>query len=354
MHSSRPATASREVKADEVDAKRGISKTTTLPTVKGPTSESSKADDGVKKNAEVDIKPRKEEQQVSKSPKVETKTLSNDSSSGLWTGGGGARAMMRQLEEADRQEKRASVQRTNSKGSASTSAEKVEPVQIGAVKDTLVQPFTIPRRLSDNSISPRSPIIDLPRTPSPRLDKHKKIISPSKTEIEKDKDREHRHPSPSLLIRRELTLGIPVHNNTNLQKPTTTWTHHPPTRTPSPGLISPTTLYDIAEVPSNVTPSTSGLNTPRRAHSIGHKPSERRNSVTLNGDAKVKRSTSLSAKAANRKSLDISTRSGLGVNLTQHAAQSGSANDNANEGRFGQARHKAKSSIKDFVARIKN
>lgn len=151
----------RDIKADEVDAKKGTSKVETVPIQRDAAAAAAVAngmpmevtDASLKEEVEQELRLRKEEER-SKQSRSEMRRLSNDNSSGLWSGGGGARAMMRQLEEADRIEKRASIQRSNTRSPAAVAADlkKEESRPMGAVKDTVVQPFTSPRRLSDQSL----------------------------------------------------------------------------------------------------------------------------------------------------------------------------------------------------------
>jgi len=331
------STLVRDIKADEVDSKMGTSKVEVVPIQKEPGSNGIHADStdaSLKEEVDQELRLRKEEER-SKQSRTQMKRLSSDNSSGLWSGGGGARAMMRQLEEAERIEKRASVQRSNTRSPAIVAAEikREESRPMGAVKDTVVQPFTSPRRLSDSMSSPPTNVSTL-RSPSPQTPQQhssqqkKKVVAPSKEEMTKDKDREHRHPSPSILIRRELSLGIPVHSTAAGNR--SSWPAHPPTRTPSPRLIHPTTLEDIAEVPStNLTEvGGSGASTPRRANTIGHSsnihPTVNRRRNGVDGDAKIKRASTLSGKPINF------GNDNLGVNISQHAG----------EGRFGHARIK--------------
>jgi hypothetical protein len=352
-------TKERELKADEVDAKKGNSKVAVVPilvdSVAGKGAQTGVTDDVLKEEIDQEAILRKEEERI-KRTKSEAKRLSNDFSSGLSTGGGGARAMMRQLEEADRLEKKAMMQRI--KSPPVLAKEKEEEVRVmGAVKDTPIRPFTVPRRLSDGALPPSNAP---QRTPSPQLQQQqqqqskKKDVSPSAEELSKAKKRDHRLSTPltpSMLIRRELSLGIPLHANSAI--PRSSWPAHPPTRAASPRLTSPTTLEDIAEVPSR--PETnlgSGNSTPRRANTIGHGHSSsplarpdnfRRTPATSNnGGAKVKRSSSLSGKPASLQSRP-GQGNGLGLNLTLHAQST-----------EGPAKHKTRMTFKDLVARIKS
>jgi hypothetical protein len=383
------ATLVREVKADEVDAKKGTSKVEVVPMQSdaAPTAKIPFDANDASLKAEVDqeLKLRKEEERAKQS-RNERQRLSNDFSSGLWTGGGGARAMMRQLEEADRLEKRASIQRTNTRSPETIAAEtkKEESRPMGAVKDTIVKPFTVPRRLSDhalpsasNGLSNKSPSPKLQQVPLPAHSspqQKKRTLSPSKEETSINKDREHRHPSPSLLIRRELSLGIPVHSlskSAGSRASMSAHHPHPPTRTPSPRLIHPHILEDIAEVPSRgmTEMGGSGTSTPRRANTIGHSSRRTGNAAisansfaspaasstatgalvsapaSVNGTSKVRRASSLSGKPVTFNQLN-GKGNNIHTNLSQHAQP--------NEGRFDQARHKARSSFKDLVARIKS
>jgi hypothetical protein len=178
----------------------------------------------------------------------------------------------------------------------------------------------------------------------------KKAISPSSEELAKAMKREHRLSAPSMLIRRELSLGIPIHANSAVPK--SSWPAHPPTRAMSPRLTSPTTLEDIAEIPSRtVTDMGSGTSTPRRANTVGHSSNlarsgnSRRTPAGLsNGDAKVKRASSLSAKAPLYS--QPGQGNGLGLNLSHHAQ--------TNDGRAGQPKNKTRMTFKDLVARIKS
>lgn len=339
----------REIKANEVNVKKGTSDVEVVPLVSDPahistansttTARTKATDASLKDEVEQELKIRREEERLKKS-RSEMKRLDNDFSSGLRTGGGGARAMMRQLEEAERLEKRASIQRTRSPTTIAE-AKKEEARPMGAVKDTIVTPFRIPRRLSDGGPIP----IQL-RAPSPQLPQQlpKKTLSPSKEEMGKAKDRDHRQPSPSLLIRRELSLGIPIHTNYTAQK--SSWPDHPPTRTPSPRLIHLTTLEDIAEIPSRTMTNQggSGTSTPIRAHTISHVPHHlnncRHSMLVLNGQAKLKRHSSLSGKSTSKL-----TNHQVGLNLSQHAQSGG-----------GDAKGQSKTRIlfKDLVARIKS
>lgn len=357
----RTSTTARDIRADEVDSKRGTTRVAVVPIQSGTALASpplEMTDASLRDEVNQELRLRREEEQ-SKQSRSEMKMLSNDSSSGLRSCGGGARAMMRQLEEAERIEKRASVQRSNSRSPSSAVEEqsREERRPMGAVKETVVRPFTSPRRLSEHTLSPPSMngkggTSSTPRTPSPlqqqilpsqQNQQRKKNSSPSKDEAA----RPNRHPSPSLLIRRELALGIPVHSN--LAGARTSWPAHPPTRTPSPGLASPTTLEDIAEVPSaSVTELASGGGpTPRRANTIGHasQMEHSRRAGAANGAGSLNRSSSLSSKQT-ALSNQRGNGSGLGLNLSNHAHSS--------EGRLGQAKHKARSSLKDLVARIKS
>lgn len=345
-------TTVREIKADEVDSKMGSTKVEVVPILADPaagkTGPNGVTDAILKQELEQEAGIRKEEERVRKS-KSEAKRLSNDFSSGLYTGGGGARAMMRQLEEADRQEKRASIQRSRSPPIIAE-AHKEEVRTMGAVKDTIVRPFTSPRRLSDGAL-PASKAF--PRTPSPQLQQQqnqKKAVLPSSEELAKAMKREHRLSAPSMLIRRELSLGIPIHANS--PTPKSSWPAHPPTRAMSPRLTSPTTLEDIAEVPSRtITEMGSGNSTPRRANTIGHSSplarsgNNRRTPVsTSNGDAKVKRASSLTKAPLYSQA---GQGNGLGLNLTHHAQ--------SNDRRTGaQPKNKTRITFKDLVARIKS
>ncbi|UZJ52832.1 hypothetical protein CBS101457_002152 [Exobasidium rhododendri] len=347
------AAVIRDIKTDEADRKGGnvvYKKREPAPT-KIPTEA---IDSELKKEVEQEYRQRKEDERAKQS-RSEMKSLSNDSSSGLWSGGGGARAMMRQLEEADRIEKRASLQRSNSRSPATVAADikKDSTRPMGAVKDTVVRPFTVPRRLSDHGISLVQSDATGGSTPqrdqsaSPAL--KKKVMSPSKEELEEEKTREHRHPSPSLLMRREIALGIPVHT-ANVVGNRASWSGHATTRTPSPRFSHSTTLEDIAEVPSTAITevSVSGTSTPRRGDKLGRSSSTsvRRKDGSSNGGANLKRSSTIGSKPITLGN-GSGQRNNLLVNLSQHAQSS--------DGRPEHAKHKGgRFSLKDLVARIKH
>lgn len=153
--------------------------------------------------------------------------LSCDTGTGLRVGSGGARAMMRQLEEAEQAERRARVERSRSP-KIETSNEPERPM--GAVQDAPGKPFSPPPRLaSPASFDGRtsSPGIENypSRTPSPL----KKVLHAVKEEVGLYKGKEpalqgkNHGGSSSPLVKREKSLGIPVQSNTSSPKSRNSW-----------------------------------------------------------------------------------------------------------------------------------
>ncbi|PWN91738.1 hypothetical protein FA10DRAFT_74355 [Acaromyces ingoldii] len=263
----------KELKADEVDHKRGIRKVAMMQTrteapscpASGMRSPSTPVLDDTVLAEEVDMElRRRREQEKATKERMDKRTLSNDTNA---LRGGGARAMMRQLEEAEKKERRADLQRRRSsethihrpKVSSPPSKEpEPVPVQMGAVKDVPAKPFTPPPRLnspdvmvsqppikrtqsplealrarspfkrtdSSNSNEGRStpPAVENATSSSPHSSSPLKKSAPLPAEsrpaaevakatsgaaIEKTGSTSDQ---PSLLIRRELSLGIPLHN----------------------------------------------------------------------------------------------------------------------------------------------
>lgn len=263
----------KELKADEVDHKRGIRKVAMMQTrieapscpASGMRSPSTPLLDDTVLAEEVDMElRRRREQEKATKDRMDKRTLSNDTNA---LRGGGARAMMRQLEEAEKKERRADLQRRRSSEThihrpkvSSPPSKEPEPVsvQMGAVKDVPTKPFTPPPRLnspdvmvsqppikrtqsplealrarspfkrtdSSNSNEGRStpPAVENATSSSPHSSSPLKKSAPLPAEsrpaaevakatsgaaIEKTVSTSDQ---PSLLIRRELSLGIPLHN----------------------------------------------------------------------------------------------------------------------------------------------
>lgn len=274
----------KELKADEVDRKRGVSNITMMQTRAedcstppfGMRSPSTPVLEDTILAEEVDqeLRRRREQEKHTRDKMDHRRTLSNDTG-GLRVAkaggrGGGARAMMRQLEEAEKKERRADLQRKTSnevhlhphRVSSPRTDNVVEPshVQMGAVKDLPAKPFTPPPRLNSpdilNGVVPpikrsQSPLEALRarspfrrtdssnsdgsgRTPSPAAEKSSQQplpapkgapSLPADSPVTVDSSKKpasaapalpekthHASDRPSSLIQRELSLGIPLHN----------------------------------------------------------------------------------------------------------------------------------------------
>lgn len=455
------AVAMRSIKADEVDSKKGVANDAVVPKttemgndrVHGA-QELHDGDNALRRDVEQELRLREEEEPLRKNQKAEMNRLSGDTGTGLRIGGGGARAMMRQLEMAEQAERRARIERSRSPHIESP----VEaPRPMGAAPNVPSKPFEPPPRLNSPDVEKPNEIdrfgIEAPsRTPSPL----KRILNAVRDEVgatNKEKahlpsrDRHHAHTpdnekkgkherrpeskhsdpprdkqaSPSLLIKRELALGIPVHSTgSNSPRSRASWhsshsslavqqQHQPPPQTPHRHDVPPKTEADSGQAESAADsqpgrsgggsssgPGTSGsahtksaaqivraqsLSAPRRssplaqvssgstvgpaapveeasaqptrrAFSSGSSPRER---PTLEAEARRRnadKSRTSDDAAEARESYHRRTRS-LGAHAGHAVALSPAANS-GHESIVEQARSKARSSLRGFVARIRN
>lgn len=329
--------------------------------------------------------------------------------------------MMRQLEEAEFAERRARIERSRSPRLAEE-LQKDEVRMMGAVPDVPTKPFTPPPRIASPLVEEKNNMsseVKSSRTPSPLKSAlsgtgtKKEGTASTAVQSKKKADRTDspsRHPSPSLLIRRELTLGIPVQSNTapsarNRQS----WHGVPPPKaresassldhTPSSRLTSPdgslTKLNDIAESPKkaamtntrtdakkgngDVNPARSAM---VRSNSLGHHAAQKGmsdNGPRANGTPPE---TSASGTARPGANLRRANTTGSGKNSAEMARSArkdqhgpsplsnsspfttGTAGNgrsyhsgtpvNFVEARIDKAKARARNSFKDLVARIKN
>lgn len=212
----------RDIKADEIDAKHDRSQTETI-------ARKSDADDHIGENAikrdsvddpilrkevEEEVRLREEENRLKKT-RNEMRRLSCDVGSGLRVGGGGARAMMRQLEEAEQAERRAKIERSRSPRTVTNEEQ-------GSPKETrpplrIASPTVDLANIVKRQTSPPHLNEKFSRTPSPLKRILSNTVGKSSSGATSPSSAEAvpaRHPSPSLLIKRELSLGIPVQSNT--------------------------------------------------------------------------------------------------------------------------------------------
>lgn len=170
------AVAMRSIKADEVDSKKGVANDAVVPKttemgndrVHGA-QELHDGDNALRRDVEQELRLREEEEPLRKNQKAEMNRLSGDTGTGLRIGGGGARAMMRQLEMAEQAERRARIERSRSPHIESP----VEaPRPMGAAPNVPSKPFEPPPRLNSPDVEKPNEIdrfgIEAPsRTPSP-------------------------------------------------------------------------------------------------------------------------------------------------------------------------------------------
>ncbi|PWN36319.1 uncharacterized protein FA14DRAFT_179677 [Meira miltonrushii] len=333
----------RDIQADEVDAKHGESQKEIVDkkadiddhaVMSSITPEESTDDTIMQREVDQEVRLREEENRA-KRTRNEMKRLSSDVGSGLRLGGGGARAMMRQLEEAEQAERRAKIERTRSPKSPDE-----VPVS-NNVKLEIPSPGIESPTVSPNNLTVQ--VDKSSRTPSPL----KRMFSNGTGPVRKPSPSDPapmRHPSPSLLIKRELALGIPVQSlsSNNSSRSRQTWSGTPPI---SEDKKSATAKQEEAPQRAKLVRAETAINGSRR-------PSydERRISNDQRPSSNLRRAnTTGSGSRAQLKNVPPIT---IPAPISGHPPPSHAPNSPNNV--VDKARAKARSSFKDFVARIKN
>ncbi|MCO5589714.1 hypothetical protein L7F22_043682 [Adiantum nelumboides] len=330
----------RDIQADEVDAKHGESQKEIVDkkadindhSIKPSITPEEATDDTIlQREVDQEVRLREEENQA-KRTRNEMKRLSSDVGSGLRLGGGGARAMMRQLEEAEQAERRAKIERSRSPKSPEE-ASGSNNVKLEIPSPGIESPTVSPNNLTVQAEKPS-------RTPSPL----KRMFSNGSVPGRKPSPSDPaplRHPSPSLLIKRELALGIPVQSisSNNSSRSRQTWSGTPPIIESNKNVTAK--QDEIAQQRAKLARAET-VNGSRRPSYDGRSTTDQRPSSSL------RRANTTGSRAHSLSAPPIS----IPPPISGHPAPSNVPQSPNNV--VDKARAKARSSFKDLVARMKS
>lgn len=337
----------RDIQADEVDAKHGQSQKEiidkkaaiedhTLKQSAALPDEEATDDTILQKEVDQEVRLREEESRA-KRTRNEMKRLSSDLGSGLRLGGGGgARAMMRQLEEAEQAERRAKIERARSP----KSPDEVQSPTSGKIE--IPSPGIESPTVNANNLAVQAEKTS--RTPSPL----KRMFSNGNGAERKSSQSDPaplRRPSPSLLIKRELALGIPIQPNSNANPNLHSRSSRQTWNSAVPGDEGKNSMMKVEE------DNQRSRKVRAEAISNSRRPSfdERRSSTDQRPSSNLRRANTTGSRGHSISTPPLSIPAPASGHPSQHLHGINSSNNVVDK-----ARAKAKSSFKDLVARMKN